>query len=94
LGGFRAARAKRRRDTPLPAARTSLLKQTIGAPMQFPVRPGKVTCAGIVAIMMVLPNSIWRGPDAEIQHPKKKSENVERRPDSFRETVKFSKAPR
>ena len=33
--------------------------------MRFPIRPGKVTCAGIVAIFMVLPNSIWKGPDAK-----------------------------
>ena len=34
--------------------------------MRFPIRPGKVTCAGIVVIYMVLPNSIWKGPDAKI----------------------------
>ena len=33
--------------------------------MRFPIRPGKVTCAGIVVIFMVLPNSIWKGPDAK-----------------------------
>ena len=33
--------------------------------MRFYIRPGKVTCAGIVVIMMVLPNSIWKGPDAK-----------------------------
>jgi hypothetical protein len=38
--------------------------------MRFPIRPGKLACAGIVAIMMVLPNSIWSGPDANIQPPK------------------------
>ena len=27
------------------------------------IRPGKITCAGLVAIMLVLPNSVWRsGP--------------------------------
>lgn len=35
--------------------------------MRFPIRPGKVTCAGIVAIFMVLPNSIWKGPDAKVE---------------------------
>ena len=30
------------------------------------IRPGKVTCAGIVVIFMVLPNSIWKGADAQI----------------------------
>lgn len=34
--------------------------------MRFPIRPGKVTCAGIVVIFMVLPNSIWKGPDAKV----------------------------
>jgi hypothetical protein len=62
--------------------------------MRFPVRPGKVTCAGIVAIIMVLPNSIWRGPDAKIQPPKRKIEKLERRPGSLRDGVKFRKVPR
>jgi hypothetical protein len=35
--------------------------------MSFPIRPGKVTCAGLVGILMVLPNSIWQGPDAQVQ---------------------------
>ena len=34
--------------------------------MRFPIRPGKVTCAGVVVIFMVLPNSIWKGPDAKV----------------------------
>ena len=34
--------------------------------MRFPIRPNKVTCAGIVVIFMVLPNSIWKGPDAKV----------------------------
>ncbi len=37
--------------------------------MRFPIRPGKVTCAGIVAILMVLPNSIWKGADANVARP-------------------------
>ena len=28
------------------------------------IRPGKITCAGLVAIMMVLPNSVWKGGSA------------------------------
>ena len=32
--------------------------------MRFPIRPGKVTCAGLVGIMMVLPNSIWQSPNS------------------------------
>ena len=39
--------------------------------MRFYIRPGKVTCAGIVVIMMVLPNSIWKGPDAKDAPPSK-----------------------
>jgi hypothetical protein len=35
--------------------------------MPFPIRPGKVTCAGLVGILMVLPNSVWKGPDAKVQ---------------------------
>jgi hypothetical protein len=33
--------------------------------MPFSIRPGKVTCAGLVGILMVLPNSVWKGPDAK-----------------------------
>jgi hypothetical protein len=40
-----------------------------GVLMRFPVRPGKVTCAGVVAILMVLPNSIWKGADANVTRP-------------------------
>ena len=32
--------------------------------MAFPIKPGKVTCVGLVAIMMVLPSSIWKGGSA------------------------------
>jgi len=28
------------------------------------IRPGKITCAGLVAIIMVLPNSLWKGSSA------------------------------
>jgi hypothetical protein len=28
--------------------------------MAYPIKPGKVTCAGLVAIMMFLPSSLWR----------------------------------
>jgi hypothetical protein len=35
----------------------------------IPIRPGKVTCAGLVIIFMVLPNSIWQGPDAKVALP-------------------------
>ena len=33
--------------------------------MRLHIRPGKVTCAGIVVIFMVLPNSMWQGADAK-----------------------------
>jgi len=39
--------------------------------MRLPIRPGKVTCAGIVVIFMVLPNSIWKGADAKNAPPPK-----------------------
>jgi hypothetical protein len=60
--------------------------------MRFPIRPGKVTCAGVVAILMVLPNSIWRGPDASV--PPARTSKVERIADSPRRSVKFRKVPR
>jgi hypothetical protein len=28
--------------------------------MATPIKPGKVTCAGLVAIMMFLPTSLWK----------------------------------
>ena len=31
----------------------------------FVIRPGRATCAGLVGIFMVLPSSIWQGPDAD-----------------------------
>ena len=34
--------------------------------MRLPIRPDKFTCAGLVVIFMVLPNSIWKGPDAKV----------------------------
>ena len=61
--------------------------------MRFPIRPGKVTCAGVVAIFMVLPNSIWKGPDAKVAPiPKPKIESAKKPSDSAR--VKFRKMPR
>jgi hypothetical protein len=33
--------------------------------MKFPLRPGKVTCVGLVGILLVLPNSIWKSPSAD-----------------------------
>jgi hypothetical protein len=51
--------------------------------MRFPIRPGKVTCAGIVVILMVLPNSIWKGPDAKTED--RKTETVSRLKRSARE---------
>ena len=69
--------------------------------MRFPIRPGKVTCAGIVVIFMVLPNSIWKGPDAKVApDARPKIEAVKRDAvkkkdrDSARRRVKFRKVPR
>ena len=63
--------------------------------MRFQVRPGKVTCAGVVAIFMVLPNSIWKGPDAKVAPvPKPKIEAIKKASDSDGRRVKFRKAPR
>jgi hypothetical protein len=28
------------------------------------IKPGKVTCVGLVAVMLVLPTSIWKGGSA------------------------------
>ena len=61
--------------------------------MRFPIRPGKVACAGLVAIMMVLPNSIWKGPDAKVAPPAKptvakKKQNDSTRRVRFREVLR------
>jgi hypothetical protein len=63
--------------------------------MRFPIRPGKVTCAGIVAIFMVLPNSIWKGPDAKVAPLTKiKIEANKKARDSHRPRVKLREVPR
>ena len=63
--------------------------------MRFSIRPGKVTCAGIVAIFMVLPNSIWKGPDAKVAPVSKaKIEKMKKATDSGRVRVKFRKMAR
>jgi hypothetical protein len=60
--------------------------------MRFPIRPGKATCAGIVAILLVLPNSIWRGSDAKVTPaPKPKIETSKKASDSKGRRVKFRK---
>ena len=60
--------------------------------MRFPIRPGKVTCAGIVAILMVLPNSIWKGADAKVAPVSKpRIEALKRAPDSHSRRVKLRK---
>jgi hypothetical protein len=64
--------------------------------MPLLIRPGKVTCAGIVVIFMVLPNSIWKGPDAKVTPapaPKLKIERIDKDPDSAGRRVKFRKVP-
>ena len=35
--------------------------------MAYPIRPGKVTCAGLVAIMMFLPSSLWRAKTSDVK---------------------------
>jgi hypothetical protein len=40
------------------------------------IKPGKVTCAGLVVIMMVLPSSLWkstsaRGNDRVVSSPRR-----------------------
>lgn len=65
--------------------------------MSFPIRPGKVTCAGLVAIFMVLPNSIWHGPDAKVS-PAAKLSKLERtshspRPATPRKAIAHHRAP-
>ena len=58
--------------------------------MRLPIRPGKVTCAGIVVILMVLPNSIWKGADAkDAVVPKRKVESIKKARESDRSRVKF-----
>jgi hypothetical protein len=61
--------------------------------MRFPIRPGNVTCAGIVAILMVLPNSIWKGPDAQVA-PQAGRPTAETTSDSARPRVKLGKVAR
>jgi hypothetical protein len=67
--------------------------------MRFPIRPGKVSCAGIVAILLVLPNSIWKGADANVVRvstPKvdaRRPTNA-RTPQSPRVRVKLREVPR
>ena len=66
--------------------------------MRFPIRPGKVSCAGIVVIMMVLPNSIWRGSSAKIAPAAKPAitrvVGAKTGPGAVRRTVRFGKVPR
>ena len=63
--------------------------------MRFPIRPGKVTCAGVVVIMMVLPNRIWKGADAKVAPPVKHRVEKARKPtDSARPRVKLREVPR
>jgi hypothetical protein len=57
----------------------------------FFIRPGKVTCAGAVVIFMVLPNSIWKGPDANVSLPAPKVESAKPTPDPEDARVKFRK---
>jgi hypothetical protein len=60
----------------------------------FFIRPGKVTCAGAVVIFMVLPNSIWKGPDAKVSLPAPKLEAADTKSQIDGGRVKFRKLPR
>ena len=67
--------------------------------MRFPIRPGKVTCAGVVAILMVLPNSIWKGADANVARPSTPKVETRRQisskpSHSLRVRVKLREVPR
>jgi hypothetical protein len=63
--------------------------------MRFSIRPGKVTCAGLVAILMVLPNSIWKGPDAkDAPVVRMKIQKVEKKNGAVRTPLRARKAPR
>jgi hypothetical protein len=66
--------------------------------MRLPIRPGKVTCAGLVVIFMVLPNSIWKGPDAKdapVSKVKVETRKVKKTArDSHRPRVKFREVAR
>jgi hypothetical protein len=66
--------------------------------MRLHIRPGKVTCAGIVVIFMVLPNSIWKAADAKNAPPPKLMieavKPVKKDGNPTRRRVKFRKVPR
>ena len=65
--------------------------------MRFSIRPGKVTCAGLVAIFMVLPNSIWKGPDAKdgpVSKVKLETMKTKTARDSHRPRLKFREVAR
>ena len=62
--------------------------------MRVPIRPGKVTCAAAVAIFMVLPNSIWKGPDAKVAPLPKPKIEMKIAPGSDGARLKFRKVPR
>lgn len=60
----------------------------------LPIRPGKVTCAGVVAILMVLPNSIWKGPGAQVApSPQPKIVKTQKTPDPHRPRAKVRHIP-
>jgi hypothetical protein len=66
--------------------------------MRFSIRPGKVTCAGLVGILIVLPNSIWKDPNAKdqevIKPPARAVLRAARMDDSDRPRLKLRKVPR
>ena len=64
--------------------------------MRLPIMPGKAACAGLVVIFMVLPNSIWKGPDAkDASVAKRKTQPVYKRAkDSDRSRLELREIPR
>jgi hypothetical protein len=61
--------------------------------MRLPIRPGKVACAGVVVIFLVLPNSIWKGADAkDAPVAKRKVESIKKARESDRSRVKFQQS--
>ena len=63
--------------------------------MRFPIRPGKAACAGLVAIFMVLPNSIWKSADARVASmPKRALESIRKGRLSDVARLKLGEVPR
>jgi len=63
--------------------------------MQFHIRPGNVTCAGVVAIYLVMQQRIWKGSDARVAPTSPKIETAKtRQSDTEGRRVKIGAAVR